>query len=148
MRRTGVLPTPAARQAALRIRPLRRTHVPIWVWIGVMGVAIAALLPVLQTSDATATAARLRALDRERAGLQAQVRLQEAQVGELASLTRVEQAARERLQMTPARPTTVLEVTAPPPDRLVPERYLPRRAISDEPSRSWWQRVVDFLIVD
>ncbi len=138
---------PVARRAALRLRPVQRTHLPLWVWIGLIGIALAALLPVLQSSQATSTGAELRALERARAAQQAQIRQLASQVGELAALARVETVARERLGLTPARPTTVLSVDAPPPDRLLPARFLPRREPVVETELPWWQQLVDVLIV-
>ncbi|MEE9277797.1 MAG: hypothetical protein V3V06_05255 [Dehalococcoidia bacterium] len=138
---------PVARRAALRLRPVQRTHLPLWVWIGLIGIALAALLPVLQSSQATSTGAELRALERARAAQQAQIRQLASQVGELAALARVETVARERLGLTPAHPTTVLSVDDPPPDRLLPARFLPRREPVVETELPWWRQLVDVLIV-
>ena len=126
---------------------MRRTRTPFWVWLGLLGMGMAALLPVLQSSDTTARAAALRDLERERATLNAEVRLLASQVGELAGLTRVEKVARERLGLTPAQPTTVLSVTEPPPGRLLPARFLPVREQSVEMALPWWQRVLDVLVI-
>ena len=147
MRHATALSMPVARRASMRVRPVRRTRLPFWVWVGGVGIALAALLPVLQSSDATATAATLRALERERAGMQAEVRLLASQVGELTALSRIATVGRERLGLTPALPTTVLSVDIPPPERLLPVRFLPRRAELIERSLPWWQQVVDVLIV-
>ncbi len=148
MRRSTALPLPAALPARLRVRPLRRTRFPAWAWPGLAIIAAAAVLPVLQSSDATATGAQLTQLEHARAARQAEVRVLASQVGELASLTRVDQVARARLHLTPAQPTTVLSVAEPPPVRLVPERFLPRQAPETPPERSLWQRMLDLLVVD
>ena len=148
MRRTAALPMPVARRAALRVPvPVRRARLPLWVWIGVVGLSLAAALPVAQSSDATATGATLRDLERERAAAQAEVRQLAAQVGELTSLIRIQAVAEERLGLTPARPTAVLSVDAPPPERTLPARFLPRRELGASVALSWWQRVLDALIV-
>lgn len=148
MRRSAVLPTPSARQATLRVQPIHSVRIPIWVWVGAAGLAVAALLPIAQTSDATTTGATLQELERERAAAQAEVRLLASQVGELASLSRIEQAASERLHLTVARPTTVLHASTPPPERLLPVRFMPERETGPEESRAWWQRVLDVLVFD
>ncbi len=147
MRRTTALPLPVARRAALRVRPVRRGRLPHWVWIGVVGLAFAALLPVLQSSDATQAGARLRGLEQERASLQAEVRLLVSQVGELTALNRIGTVADERLGLTPARPTTVLSVDVPPPDQLLPTRFLPSRDVPVERALPAWQRWLGILIV-
>lgn len=143
----GGLQIPLARRAALQVRPMRRTRLPFWVWLGLLGIAFAALLPVLQLSDVTQAGANVRELERERAGLQAEVRLLASQVGELAALSRVEEAATRRLGLTPARPTTILSVDTPPPSRLLPTRLLPRRDNPVVRTLPWWQQVLNVLIV-
>ena len=148
MRRGTALPMPVARRSTLRVRPLQRTLVPLAVWVGVLGLAVAALLPVLQTSDATATAAEVRTLEHSRDRLQADVRLLASQVGELTAITRLERVARERLGLTPARPTVVLEVDQPPPGRILPSRFLPRQASETERrTLPWWQDLLEWVVV-
>ena len=138
---------PVARRAAMRVRPVHRARLPLWFWFAVLGLAFAALLPVMQSSDAASSSASLRTLERERAGLQADVRLLASQVGELTALARIDRVARERLGLTSAHPTVVLEVDQPPPDRLLPARFLPRRAEDPVRSLPWWQELVELLIV-
>lgn len=148
MRHTQALPLPVARRAAMRVPPpVRRARLPLWVWVGVIGLCLAAVLPVAQSSDATATGAALRDLERQRAAGQAEVRQLASQVGELTSLERVAAVADERLGLTPARPTVILTVHTPPPERLLPARYLPRREEALVTSAVWWQRLLDVLIV-
>ena len=142
------LPMPVARRAALRVPPpVRRARLPLWMWVAVIGLSLAAALPVLQSSDATARGAVLRGLERQRSGAQAEVRELASQVGELTSLERVAAIAQERLGLTPARPTVILTVHTPPPERLLPARFLPRRDAVLIESAVWWQRLADVLIV-
>ncbi|MXY80191.1 MAG: hypothetical protein F4Y94_11050 [Chloroflexi bacterium] len=142
------MPLPVARRAAMRVPPpIRRARLPLWIWVGVVGLATAAALPVLQSSDATATGAELRALERHRAAAQAEVRALASQVGELTSLERIAVVAETRLGLTPARPTVLLTVDTPPPERLLPARFLPRRAEAAPPDAAWWQRLLEMLIV-
>lgn len=112
-----------------------------------LGIAFAAFLPVLQTSDATSAAAEVRTLEQGRARLQAEVRLLASQVGELTALARVEQVAVERLDMVPARPTVVLKVPEVPPPRLLPARFLPQRVIEVETALPWWQSLFGVLVL-
>ena len=148
MRHATALPMPVARRAATRVpAPVRRARLPLWVWVGVIGLSIAAVLPVAQSSDATATGATVRDLERQRAAAQAEVRQLASQVGELTSLEHVAAVARERLGLTLARPTVILEVDAAPPERLLPARFLPRRHEAVETTAAWWQQLLDVLIV-
>ena len=153
MRRSSALPLPGVRRGSARsrslerVRPLQRSGLPLAVWIAVLGIAVAAFLPVLQTSDATAAAAEVRTLERGRARLQAEVRLLASQVGELTALARVEQVAVERLDMVPARPTVVLTVEHLPPPRLLPARFLPQRDIELETALPWWQSLFGVLVL-
>lgn len=148
MRGATALPMPVARRAATRVPlPVRRARLPLWIWVAVLGLSIAALLPVAQSSDATATGATVRELERQRAATQAEVRQLASQVGELTSLERVAAVATERLGLTPARPTLVLHVGTPPPERLLPARYLPRQQEVIATTAAWWQRFMDVLIV-
>ena len=138
---------PVARRAALRVPPpVRRARLPLWVWVAVIGLTAAAALPVLQTSDATARGAALRGLERQRAAAQAEVRELASQVGELTSLAHVAAVAEERLGLTPARPTVILTVHTPPPERLLPARFLPRRDQVLTESAAWWQQIADVLV--
>jgi cell division protein FtsL len=109
--------------------------------------SLAAVLPVAQSSDATATGATVRELERQRAATQAEVRQLASQVGELSALERVSAVATGRLGLTPARPTVVLHVGTPPPERLLPTRFLPRQEVAIQSTTAWWQRLVDVLIV-
>lgn len=153
---TAATPTaPRARPTALAARGLREyrqllphAKMPAWVWILIVGLCVAASLPVLQSSSATETGSRLIALEAERERLRSELRTLAAHVGELASLNRIEVDARTRLRMVDATPTVRLEVGHPPPARVMPSRYLPtpERVEHYEPPR--WQAWLDLLIAD
>ena len=153
MRRSSALPLPGVRRGSSRsrslerVRPIQRGGLPLAVWIAVLGIAVAAFLPVLQTSDATSAAAEVRTLEQGRARLQAEVRLLASQVGELTALARVELVAVERLDMVPARPTVVVTTEEVPPPRLLPVRFLPQRDIELETALPWWQSLFGVLVL-
>lgn len=153
MRRATALPLPGVRRGSLRgqalrrVRPMQRGRLPVAIWLGVVGVAFAAFLPVLQTSDATSAGSAARELERGRNRLQAEVRLLASQVGELTALSRVERVARERLDLVPARPTVALPVELPPPARLLPARFLPARGLELREALPWWQSLFDVLVL-
>ena len=148
MRRSPALTAPLAREAALRVRPIHSFRFPVWVWIAAAGLTLAAVIPILQASSATSTSAELLALDDQHAALQAEVRLIASQVGELASLQRVEDAARERLSLTPAQPTTVLHIDAAPPPRVLPRRLLPFETTTFPSEHEWWQQALELIVFD
>jgi hypothetical protein len=161
MRRSSALPLPGLKagpglgirsgslgsRALRRVHPVQRGRLPIAVWIGVIGIAFAALLPVLQTSDATSAAASQRGLERDRARLQAEVRLLASQVGELSALNRVADVAQTRLNLVPARPTVVLTVKETPPPRLLPARFLPQQDLELVETLPWWQTLFDVFVL-
>ena len=150
---TAAAPTaPLARRARrpfAQRRLLPQARMPAWVWILLVGLCLAASLPVLQSSNATETGARLIALEAERERLRSELRSLAAHVGELASLNRIEQDARTRLRMVDAKPTVRLEVDYPPPSRVMPSRYLPRPGpITHQEPAGWLNLLLDLLILD
>ncbi len=137
-----------ARRAFGQRRLLPQARMPAWVWILIIGLCVAASLPVLQSSNATETGARLAALEAERERLRSELRTLSAHVGELASLNRIEHDARTRLRMVEATPTVRLEVDHSPPARLVPSRYLPAPTAATPSDPPRWQALLDLLILD
>lgn len=106
----------------------RRTLV---IGVVLLGIAAAAM-QVNQYSRATSTSYAIDALAHERASKQAENQELEAQVAQLASLARVEQDARTRLGLVPARRTIYLDVNQPAParDDAAPASYQPPQAPS------------------
>jgi len=93
-------------------RPISRRTVVVAVAVVAV---LAAMLQVNQFSRATSTSYTIDALARERASKQAQNQELAAEVAQLSSLARVEQDARGRLGLVPAKRTIYLEVHAAPP---------------------------------
>ena len=154
------LPTTAASDAhhararlALPRRPRYTGRMPAWAWLAIIGLCIAAALPVIRTSNVTESGMELRALEAERERLRSEIRSLAAHVGQLGSLARIKQQAEERLGMVPARPTIVLEVDQPPPARTLPARLLPpdsetRFSPAAGSARTVEDELVDVLIFD
>ncbi|MCY3567327.1 MAG: hypothetical protein OXH38_01770, partial [Chloroflexi bacterium] len=94
----------------------------------------------------------LRALEAERERLNSEIRSLAAHVGQLGSLSRIQQQAVERFNMVPARPTIVLDVNQPPPARTMPTRFLPAAGSLDrdfnqsQTETSIWQAMIDALV--
>lgn len=102
---------PAPRAFGRQLQVSKRT---LLIAAALLGVAAAAM-QVNQLSRATSTGYTIDALARERATKQAQNQELEAEVAQLASLSRVEQDARGRLGLVPATHTIYLDVNAAPP---------------------------------
>ena len=128
----------------------RRLSIP---GLGVLAagfVAAAALLPVAQSSNATATGHQIRLLEAQRADLQARIYTTQAEVATLGATDRVERAARERLGMVPADRWLYVTVNQPAPVAGVPARYLNNEEEQDEQAtatRPWWKAIVAKLPV-
>ncbi len=89
-------------------------------------VAAAALLPVVQNSNATTTGYDIREMERRKSDLQAAMYNAQMDIARLGSLQRIDQEARARLGMVPADRTFVVSVREPAPQqRQIPARYLP-----------------------
>ena len=147
----------AQRARPRMIWPGRRPNagrVSLWVWLAVLGLGIAAALPVIRTATVTENGTELQLLEEERDRLRSEIRTLAAHVGQLGSLDRVEVEAIERLNMVPVRPTAVLEVDVSPPARRLPTRFLPApidaEAVSADAaaSSSIWQRFAELLILE
>ena len=127
---------------------IRTPRVPALLFGGLALSALAAvgLLQVLQTTRTAGFGYELRAFERERATLSAEVRLLEADIAQISRLDYVRDQATERLGMVPAERTLRIAVGVPAP-RVVP---LPERYVGAEPApapieRSWWERLVGGL---
>ncbi len=155
------LPTSAASDAwrarpspILPKRPRYTGRMPAWGWFVVIGLCIAAALPVIRTSSVTESGAELRALEAERERLHSEIRSLAAHVGQLGSLARIQREAVSRFNMVPARPTIALDVPLPPPARTLPTRFLPApdevdAGLLDPPlEHSVWRATIDALVFD
>lgn len=108
--------------------------------------AAVGLLQVLQTARTAGFGYELRAFERERATLSAEVRLLEAEIAQISRLDNVRNQAIERLGMVPAERTLRIAVSVPAP-RVIP---LPERYVGVEPApapaeRTRWERLLGGL---
>lgn len=125
----------------------RRLGAPGLGVVAVTLVAVAALLPVVQSSNATTTGHDIRTLEAQRADLQASIAGAEADVAMLGAVERVNQQARDRLGMVPADRSLYLNSNETPPVAGVPARYLQQipAPVHREPRSAWWQRAIERL---
>ena len=133
-------------------RPAPRTKgrplsMPVVLTIALVAVGLAALLPLLQSSQTTTTGYNIRQLDRERNDWEARIHELEAEIASLAALDRVEKEARQRLNMQAPEQTVYLSVdVASPESQPVPDRFLPpKKQESAKEDQSWWQSLLDLL---
>lgn len=117
------------------------------VTVAAIAVGLAALLPLIQSSGATTTNARMQRLQQELADWEARIQELEVEVATLGGLERIEEEARRRFQMVPAQETIYITVDATGPQpRKLPSRFLPQ----PEPSRqsespSVWDRLFGWI---
>lgn len=132
-------PLPGAATSRLRPRAI--------VGVALAALALAAMIQVVQSSDATSRGYQVQQLQRRRLELEAQVHQKEAEVALLASLDRVEREARTRLGMVPAEQRLYMQMSEPVPrEQLLPTRFLPpAEAAPAGGGRPWWRRLLDRL---
>ena len=120
---------------------------PVVLTIALVAVGLAALLPLLQSSQTTTTGHNIRELEQQRNDWEARIHELEAEVASLASLDRVEKEARERLHMEAPEHTVYVTVdVAIPESHPIPDRFLPaEKQETSEADQSWWQSILDLL---
>jgi len=134
-----IRPLPGA--AISRLRP------GVVIAAALAAVALAAMIQVVQSSDATTRGYQVQQLERRRLELEARVHEKEAEVAFLSSLDRVEREARTRLGMVPAEQRLYMQMSEPVPrEQLLPTRFLPpAEAAPAGGGRPWWRRLLDRL---
>jgi len=110
-------------------------------------VALAVLLPVMQSSDETSQGYRIRALEQQRLDLEAKIYSSQSDIAQLGSLARIDNEARNRLGMVPADRTLGVSVSVPvPATHSLPNRYLqPVGPAAAAAPSSFWQRLIHLL---
>jgi cell division protein FtsL len=132
-------------------RPAPRTKgrplsMPVVLTIALVAVGLAGLLPLLQSSQTTTTGYSIRQLERQRNDWEARIHELEAEIASLAALDRVEEEARQRLDMQTPEDTVYLSVdVASPESQPIPDRFLPPKQETVKEQQSWWQSLLDLL---
>lgn len=142
----AVLNRPLEQAPAKIGAPLRLRSVLV---VAGIAIAVIALIKVMETSQATTTSFAIQGLERQRLALQAQQHELETEVAGLASLSRIENDARQRLGLVPpqARRTLSVDVAAPEGGMpKLPSRFAPRRGVgADAEGSPWWRDLVNLL---
>ena len=125
---------------------LRSPNLPVLLIAAAVVVGLAALLPLVQSSEATSRAGTVHQLEQEKADWQARLRELELDVATLGSLNRIEQEATKRLKMGPPKEVHYISVdVAPPQERKLPSRFLPSSREQKNAGSSLWEDAFGWL---
>lgn len=126
---------------------LRPDNLPVVLTVAAMVVGIAALLPLVQSSESTSTAGDIRRLEQEKIAWQTQLQELEVDIARRGSLDWIEAQARLRFKMGPPEETVYIQVDSPPPDaRRIPSRYLPQERLEQpQGGSSVWEDLFGWL---
>ena len=126
---------------------LRSPSLSVLLAASAMAIGLAALLPLVQSSDATSTNGNIQRLEQQKADWQARLHELELGVASLGSLDRIEREARERLKMTEPGETRYLTMDVPAPgERRLPSRFLPPQSAEQKRSASSiWEKLFGWL---
>ena len=134
-------------QESSRPKPWLAPGLPLVLTIAAVGVGLAALLALIQSSDATTTSARVQRLEEQLTDWEARTQELEVEVATLGGLERIEQEARERLGMVTPEDTIYVTIDEPGPEPArLPSRFLPPpqpRATSG--GDSFWEKLFGWL---
>ena len=114
-------------------------------------VVVVALLQLMQSSEAVTSSFAIQGLGSERLELRTRVSQLEAEIAALASLSRVEREAQERLGLEPAAGQQSGQVNVPWPaanQQMLPTRFAASEAAAAEApadESGWWRDLLDFL---
>ncbi len=119
---------------------------PLLLTIAALAIGLAALLPLIQSSNATSTNGNIQLLEQKRADWQARLREMELEVAGLSSLNHIEQEARTRLAMIQPAETTYITVPGPAPQAWrLPHRFLPEGIEQPQSSASLWDKTFGWI---
>ena len=121
---------------------LRSPSLPVLLIASTVAIGLAALLPLLQSSDATTTNGNNQRLEQKAADWQARLHEIELEIASLGSLNRIERGAMERLQMTVPEKIHYITVDVPvPEEQRLPNRFLPEQTERQESGSSLWDKL-------
>lgn len=125
---------------------LRSPSLPTLLIISALAIGAAAFLPLVQSSIATSTNGNVHRLEQQRDDWQARIQETELEVATMASLERIEEAARTDLKMVEPKESRYLTVAVEPPEpRRLPSRYLPPATEEAQSEPAIWEQFLDWL---
>ena len=121
---------------------LHSPSVPALLILAAVVIGLAALLPLVQSSDATSINGNIQKLEQEKADWQARLHEMELEVAGLGSLDRVEREATQRLHMTAPQSVQYITVDVPAPaGHKLPSRFLPPQPEPRQSGSSIWHKL-------
>jgi cell division protein FtsB len=126
---------------------LSTSSLPLALIVAAIAVGLAALLPLIQSSGATSTNARIQQLRQELTDWDARIQALETDVATLGGLERIEREAAQRFEMVPPQETIHLQVdVAEPEPRKLPSRFQPPSETRPKSGgTSLWDRLSSWL---
>ncbi len=125
---------------------LRSPSLPTLLIISALVIGTAALLPLIQSSIATITNGNVHHLQQQRDDWQARIQEKELEVTTMASLERIETAAKTDLKMVEPTESRYITVAAEPPERRrLPSRYSPPAPEEGQSEPAIWEQLLDWL---
>lgn len=134
------------KQAAL-LGTAKAPSLPVLLTVAAVAIGLAALLPLIQSSGATTTSAKMQRLEQELADWEARTHELEAEIATLSGLERIEKEAASRFQMVPAQETIYLTIDQPGPEPpKLPSRFLPQeQPVTKKGGSSFWDKLFGWL---
>ncbi len=121
---------------------LHSPSLPTLLIAAAMVIGLAALLPLVQSSDATSINGSIQKLEQEKSDWQARIHEIELGVANLGSLDRVEREATQRLHMNSPQSVAYITVDVPAPaEHKLPSRFLPPAAEPQQSGSSIWHKL-------
>ncbi len=125
---------------------LRSPNMPTLLIISALAIGAAALIPLVQSSIATSTIGNVHQLEQQRDDWRARIQELELDVATMASLDRIERAARTELKLIEPKETRYITLAAEAPEpRRLPSRYLPPKTDERESRPGIWRQLLDWL---
>lgn len=120
---------------------------PLLLTFAAVAIGLAALLPLIQSSGATDTNAKVQRLGQELTDWEARTHELELEIATMSGLERISQEAARRFQMVPAQETIYLTIDKPGPEPArLPSRFLPQEQnTAREGSSSFWDKLFGWM---
>ena len=121
---------------------LHSPSLPALLIVAAVVIGLAALLPLVQSSDATSINGNIQKLEQEKADWQARLHEMELEVAGLGSLDRVEREATQRLHMKAPQSVQYITVDVPAPaEHKLPSRFMPPPPKPQQSGSSIWHKL-------
>ena len=139
----AVLPRPLRESGFSLPNPFRGLN---WLVAGfIVAATVSAMLPVLQNATTTSRGFEVQALQAQQVRIEGDIKLIEADVARLTSLTRIEKRAAEIGLVPSTSPIYInVEVAGPAPAK-IPAEYLPPPTANTNSTEGWLSSLLRWL---